>query len=221
ANPEANSVYAVEVTFPSDNGTSCVFNDTVSVNIASYPGANFAGMDMSTCLNNPISLNGNYDVITLGNASLPTGSGYTYQWSPLNSFVDGSQQNQPTIEFSNQSFIPVTIPLTYTLTMTTPEGCVYQDQVQVYTMEADLGDDRCAPKVVGNYYDPDIYDGNALYTYNVVGGSGGLDTNEDCESDGTTVSGMDLKFVRVVEDPNAEPGDYTDVEQIVNYNGFI
>src|SRR5690606_2911929 len=221
--PTVNTLYGVEVNFQSDNGTTCVFTDEVLVNIASHPGTDFAGPDMATCINNPISKNGNYDVITLGNPALPTGPGYSYQWSPLNSFIDGTQQNQTTIEFSNEAFIASPIPLTYTLTMRTPEGCVYQDQVKVYTLEADLGDDRCSPKVVGNYYDPDIYDGNAVYTYNIIGGGGSLDIDNDCEGDdvGGSISGPDLTWVRVLDDPEAIAGDFTDVEQVVNYDGFI
>ncbi|WP_236969372.1 SprB repeat-containing protein, partial [Membranihabitans marinus] len=223
ASPNTNTVYEVEVTFPSDAGGTCSFTDQVIVNVVNEPITDFAGPDMATCLNNFISIHENYDTITIGNPSLPTTPGYKYQWTPLNGYIDLSEQNDPTLTFSNRNFFPDNHEVTYTLTMLTPEGCEFKDEVTVYTLKADMGPDRCATKVIGDQFNSDPYQGNALYTYNILEGDGRLDIDGDCMGDDIngTISGPNLTSVRVLENEMAAEGSSNLVEQIIEYKGFV
>jgi len=94
-----------------DNGAGCAHNDTVTVTVNGLPVAN-AGADVTILATSTTVLGGN-----------PTGPvGATYSWDPILGLDNGTNSN------------PVanpTVTTTYTVTVTSAEGCISSDIVIV------------------------------------------------------------------------------------------
>lgn len=115
---EATNTFTVTVT---DDATGCTTRDQVIVNLADLNVD--AGADIWVCGD---------AIVRLGT---PAVAGYTYSWEPSTAnFQNGTGPNdaRPEILFAS------TFDQTFTLTATSPEGCVVVDNIQVrYTGDAD------------------------------------------------------------------------------------
>lgn len=100
-----------------DTVTGCVFVDTLTVKVNPLPRA-FAGADNVVCTKS---------VITLGEAAQ---AGSTYVWAAGNGLVGANTTvANPTFQVLNPSATAVTY--TYTLTVTSPSGCISRDTVAI------------------------------------------------------------------------------------------
>lgn len=192
ATPTTTTTYTLNVTYPSDAGTSCMLSDNVVVTVDAAPTANFAGPDTYVCLTNTMLT----DMASLGTPAQP---GFTYTWAP-GAYLSATNTSQVT--FNAGINLPVPNPITYTLTaVKTATGCVFTDQVKVYGIRADAGDDRCGPKQMGDIKDP--YNGQATYTWRIIAGTGGISSDGDCIAEVTGVGGMvtgnNLNLVRAID----------------------
>lgn len=210
ATPTSTTTYRLTVTFPSDAGTTCMLTDNVTVTVEAAPNANFAGPDTYICLTNTMLT----DMASLGTPAQP---GFTYTWAP-GTYLSSTTTSQTT--FNAGTNLPVPNPVTYTLTaVRNASGCVYTDQVKVYGLKADAGDDRC-PKQMGDINDP--YNGQATYRWRVIAGTGGISSDGDCIAEatglGATVAGNDLNVVRAID--SKTDNNSTTYELMVTFGGF-
>lgn len=135
ATPVANQTYSLEMTIPVSGGGTCTTTDAVNVTVVAGPAtANFAGNDVALC--------------TTGTAALGTAAeaGFTYTWSPGN-YLNATNASTATYNPGGAAATPN--PITYTLTAASG-GCSFTDDVTVYQLNVDAGDDRiCGPRTIG------------------------------------------------------------------------
>lgn len=110
ASPTSTTVYQVE----SDLSGTCVNRDTITVTIVPDYSFTVSQSSSTTCLQQPIQLN-----VT------PTPSGvYTYSWSP-SLYLNNSTIANPIATITNPG------TYTYTVTVTSPQGCIKTDVVTI------------------------------------------------------------------------------------------
>ncbi len=110
ASPVSTTVYQVE----SDLSGTCVNRDTITVTIVPDYSFNVTQSSSTTCLQQPIQLN-----VT----PTPTGA-YTYSWSP-GTFLNNTNIANPIATITNPG------TYTYTITVTSPQGCIKTDVVTI------------------------------------------------------------------------------------------
>ncbi len=117
ASPTATTTYAVI----SDLSGSCDNVDTVTVYVVPNFTYNVTQSSTSSCLLQPIQL----DVANLS----PAGPGYTFNWSPA-TYLSGTNIQNPVAT--------ITAPgtYTYTVSVTSPQGCVKTDNVTISVVPA-------------------------------------------------------------------------------------
>ncbi len=106
ATPESSTEYTLVVY---DEMTQCR-SDTVKVLVTVLELPGVTGGDFSTCEG---------ETVTLGTPGNPN---YTYAWSPETG-LDNPNIAQPTVTISE--------PISYTLTVTSSNGCIYQEDVEI------------------------------------------------------------------------------------------
>ena len=107
ANPSSTTTYTLTV---SNNAAGCFSTDAITVTVANGESID-AGPDAIVCINEQIQI-----------GTSPSESGYTFAWSPTIG-LNNANIAQPTAT--------VTDTITYTVVMTSPTGCMVQDQVML------------------------------------------------------------------------------------------
>ena len=134
-----NSFYVVV-----DNGTGCADSDTVDVTANPLPNAN-AGTDAT------IVIGAN---TTIGGSPTTTTAGATIQWTPTPGALDNPNATNPVATPSSTT--------TYTVTITSPQGCVASDSVVVTVLPTIIFPDGISPNADGAN-DEWIIDGIELF----------------------------------------------------------
>jgi gliding motility-associated-like protein len=128
-------------TLTATTANGCVATDAATITVNPAPVVD-AGANRTVCAD---------ERTTLG---LPARPGYTYSWSPA-AGLSSATAAQPVFTALNATGAPITA--TFTLTVTTPEGCVAADAVAINinprpAAEAILGSASVCPTVTGVAY---------------------------------------------------------------------
>jgi gliding motility-associated-like protein len=141
--PTGTTSYYVQV----DNGTGCTNSDTITISSNAMPTAN-AGTDATIIIGTSTVIGG----------SPTTASGNTIVWNPLPGLDNSTSAN------------PVAAPVsttTYTVTVTSPEGCSVSDSVLITVLPTIFIPDGISPNADGDN-DEWIIDGIELFPNCVV-----------------------------------------------------
>jgi hypothetical protein len=157
ATPAAAQTYSLDMTIPITGGGTCTTTDAVNVNVVAGPAtADFAGNDVAVCKGGTVAL---------GTAAE---AGFTYTWSPGN-YLNATNASTATYDAGAGGATPN--PITYTLTAASG-GCSFTDDVTVYQLNVNAGDDRiCGPRTIGNG-DPMPTVSGKTFLWEVVSGPG-------------------------------------------------
>ncbi|MCK6648999.1 MAG: hypothetical protein L6Q66_05040, partial [Bacteroidia bacterium] len=120
-NPVASPSVTTTYVLTCSGGNGCIINDTVTVNVVPDFTYNVTQSGTSSCLLQPIQL---------GIANLtPNTTGYTYNWSPA-TYLSSTTISNPVAT--------ITAPGTYnyTVSVTSPQGCVKTDNVAITVVPA-------------------------------------------------------------------------------------
>jgi gliding motility-associated-like protein len=121
ANPVATPAVTTTYAVISDLSGSCDNVDTVTVFVVPNFTYNITQSSTSSCLLQPIQL---------GVANLtPAGPGYTYSWAPA-TYLSATNIQNPVATITTPG------TYTYTVTVTSPQGCVKTDQVTISVVPA-------------------------------------------------------------------------------------
>ena len=116
ATPSTTTTYEVI----SDLSGNCVNRDTVTITVVPDFTYNLTQTSANTCL---------YDPVAINTTVTPGGAGYSYDWTP-NNFLDNNAIANPTATITSPG------AYTYYLDITSPNGCVKQDSIQLVIASA-------------------------------------------------------------------------------------
>ncbi|MBL7717236.1 MAG: choice-of-anchor L domain-containing protein [Flavipsychrobacter sp.] len=121
--PMQTTTYTVTASYPGCPEVS----RQVTITLDPLPLVNVSPNDTSLCVTEPVQLNSTVD---------PPNSPYAYSWSPVDGNLSNTNIPNPTFYYFGSGIF------TYTLSVTTPNGCLGTDSIRIEAFPGVIGDIR-------------------------------------------------------------------------------